>query len=162
MKKYYLLLFITIISFNKSFGQKFIERGLAEMIKDSQNTGKMMALHRTLTRGKEVRLRNPANGKKVKVKIIGKIPNTGANTKVVVKVSEAAYKALNASGKKFPIEIYELPKDKKVKHIVKKGDTLYSLSKKYNVSVEDIKDWNDLDNNTLSLNQEIIIIKKAK
>lgn len=44
-----------------------------------------------------------------------------------------------------------------ITHIVKKGDTLYSLSKKYNVTVEKIKTLNNLLNNELSLGQELII-----
>ena len=36
---------------------------------------------------------------------------------------------------------------------VQKGDTLYSISKKYNVLVEDLKRKNNLPNNTLSIGQ---------
>lgn len=36
---------------------------------------------------------------------------------------------------------------------VQKGDTLYSISKKYNVLVEDLKRKNNLSNNTLSIGQ---------
>ena len=42
-------------------------------------------------------------------------------------------------------------------HEVKKGDTLYSLSKKYETSVENIKRLNDLSDNTISLGQVLII-----
>ncbi|MGA9639276.1 glucosaminidase domain-containing protein [Flavobacterium sp.] len=40
-------------------------------------------------------------------------------------------------------------------HEVQKGDTLYSISKKYNVLIEDIKRKNNLQDNTLSLGQHI-------
>lgn len=40
-------------------------------------------------------------------------------------------------------------------HEVQKGDTLYSISKKYNVLIEDIKRKNNLQDNTLSLGQRI-------
>lgn len=40
---------------------------------------------------------------------------------------------------------------------VQKGDTLYSLSKKFNISVEDLKQKNNLADNTLSIGQKIII-----
>lgn len=43
---------------------------------------------------------------------------------------------------------------------VKAGETLYSLSKKFEVSVEDIKLWNGLQKNSLSIGQEIKILKK--
>jgi len=42
-------------------------------------------------------------------------------------------------------------------HEVKKGDTLYSLSKKYDTTVEEIKLLNGLKNNTISLGQVLII-----
>lgn len=42
-------------------------------------------------------------------------------------------------------------------HEVQKGDTLYSISKKYNVLIEDIKRKNNLLDNTLSIGQQIII-----
>ncbi|WP_320815252.1 glucosaminidase domain-containing protein [Flavobacterium sp.] len=42
-------------------------------------------------------------------------------------------------------------------HVVEKGDTLYSLSKKYNLTVEDLKKMNNMSDNTLSLDQKIKI-----
>lgn len=38
-------------------------------------------------------------------------------------------------------------------HVVKKGDTLYSISKRYDTSVEDIKKMNGLNGNTISIGQ---------
>jgi flagellum-specific peptidoglycan hydrolase FlgJ len=42
-------------------------------------------------------------------------------------------------------------------HQVEKGDTLYSLSKKYNTSVEDIKRDNNLSDNSISIGQNLKI-----
>jgi flagellum-specific peptidoglycan hydrolase FlgJ len=42
-------------------------------------------------------------------------------------------------------------------HTVIKGDTLYSLSKKYNLSIEALKTLNKLDSNSLSLGQTLIV-----
>lgn len=44
-------------------------------------------------------------------------------------------------------------------HKVVKGDTLYSLSKKYGVSVTQIKEWNNLSGNTIKLGQRLAIKK---
>ena len=41
-------------------------------------------------------------------------------------------------------------------HIVKKGETLYSLSKKFNISVQKLKELNNLSNTSLSIGQKII------
>ncbi|CAL65227.1 glucosaminidase domain-containing protein [Christiangramia forsetii] len=42
-------------------------------------------------------------------------------------------------------------------HVVRKGDTLYSISKKYNTSVEDIRRMNGLNGNTISIGQVLSI-----
>ena len=42
-------------------------------------------------------------------------------------------------------------------YIVQKGDTLYSISKKYNVPVNKLKDINKLYNNTLTIGQKLLI-----
>lgn len=42
-------------------------------------------------------------------------------------------------------------------HIVKKGDTLYSLAKRYRTTVNRIKQLNNLNNNIININQELII-----
>jgi flagellum-specific peptidoglycan hydrolase FlgJ len=43
------------------------------------------------------------------------------------------------------------------KYTVVKGDTLYSISKRFNISIEDLKKKNNLVDNTLSLGQSIIV-----
>jgi hypothetical protein len=40
---------------------------------------------------------------------------------------------------------------------VKKGDTLYSLSKKYNLTVEELKSFNGLKNNTIYIGQKLLL-----
>lgn len=44
-------------------------------------------------------------------------------------------------------------------HIVQKGETLYNISRQYNCSVSDLKQWNDLQSNTLNIGQKIKINK---
>lgn len=44
-------------------------------------------------------------------------------------------------------------------HIVKPSETLYSLSKRYNVPMADIKNWNGLISNDLSIGQELVVGK---
>ena len=38
---------------------------------------------------------------------------------------------------------------------VTKGDTLYSISKKFNVTVDDLKQWNNLSDNAISIGQSL-------
>lgn len=49
---------------------------------------------------------------------------------------------------------------KKDTYIVKKGDTLYSIAKKYQTTVDQIKKLNNLSNNNLSINQTLKIPKQ--
>ncbi len=42
-------------------------------------------------------------------------------------------------------------------HIVKSGDTLYSISRSYDVEVQDIQDWNKLRGTALSIGQRLVI-----
>ena len=42
-------------------------------------------------------------------------------------------------------------------YIVQKGDSLYTISRKYGISVDDIKRVNNLKSNTLSIGQELLI-----
>lgn len=44
-------------------------------------------------------------------------------------------------------------------HIVVKGDTLYSISKKYGITVEELKNINNLTSNTISIGQSLRLIK---
>jgi LysM repeat protein len=54
------------------------------------------------------------------------------------------------------LEVIKQPSKKKV-HIVKKGDTLYSISKKYKVDIKSLVQENQLENNTIFLGQNLII-----
>jgi len=43
------------------------------------------------------------------------------------------------------------------RYVVKKGDTLYNISKRFNCTVEDLQRWNRLKGNDISLGQELIV-----
>ena len=42
-------------------------------------------------------------------------------------------------------------------HVVQAGETLYRISRMYDVSVEDIRRWNGLSGNTISVGQRLIV-----
>lgn len=42
-------------------------------------------------------------------------------------------------------------------HIVSSGETLYSISNKYNISQSELREWNRLESNSLSIGQELIV-----
>jgi flagellum-specific peptidoglycan hydrolase FlgJ len=53
---------------------------------------------------------------------------------------------------------YEVPEElNSIRYKVVKGDTLYSISKKYNVTVNELQKLNGLKDNTLSIGQELVV-----
>ncbi|MCL5970800.1 MAG: LysM peptidoglycan-binding domain-containing protein, partial [Patescibacteria group bacterium] len=58
----------------------------------------------------------------------------------------------------FKTETSEKPRDKVVSYTIEKGDTLSTISKKFNVSVETIKWTNDLKSDDLSVGDELKIL----
>jgi LysM repeat protein len=52
----------------------------------------------------------------------------------------------------------EIPIEKE-RYVVVKGDTLYSISKKYNIPIEELKRQNNLFENAISIGQSILIEK---
>jgi LysM repeat protein len=46
-------------------------------------------------------------------------------------------------------------------HTVEAKETMYSISRKYGVTADDIKQWNDLSDYTLSIGQSLVIKKKS-
>jgi LysM repeat protein len=85
------------------------EDGLAELIEGSSNNRKYLALHRTAPVGTIMRVRNDMNGQEVFVRIIGRLPDTGSNRNVLLKISKAAYEQLGAIDSRFRVRISYIP-----------------------------------------------------
>ena len=81
------------------------ERGIAELIDGPQDTSKFLALHRTAKPGSVLLIRNELNNQMVFVRVIGKLPDTGANNKLVVKISRAAWENINAVNRKLRVKV---------------------------------------------------------
>ncbi len=156
-------LFTLLSQIHLIYAQKVLDRGLAEVIMDGQNTQKNLILHRSIRVGTTVTVRNPANGRTTTAKVVSKLPSVGTNEKLIAKISQSTYYDLNASGKRFALEIYPSYKtaanSSEVSHEVQSGETLYAISKKYNVSIEELKKWNNLEDDVLNLGQQLKIKK---
>ena len=62
------------------------------------------------------------------------------------------------NNKNSPKENGDTNKDESIiYHTVKKGETLYRLSKLYKCDVKDLEDWNDLKSNNIQIGQILII-----
>ncbi|MEZ4876035.1 MAG: LysM peptidoglycan-binding domain-containing protein [Flavobacterium sp.] len=59
-------------------------------------------------------------------------------------------------------ESVETPKTetKIVEYVVKSGDNLGTIAKKYNASISDIKDWNEMEDDNISVGSKLIVSKK--
>ena len=94
---------------NANVYQRKVEMGLAELIEGTQANEKYLALHRTAPVGTIIQVKNLMNELSVFAKVIGRLPNTGANEKIVIRISGKAYERLAAVDKKFRVEISYVP-----------------------------------------------------
>lgn len=81
------------------------ETGQAEVIEGTGNHKKYLVLHRTAPVGTIMRIRNEQNDITVFARVVGVLPDTGDNSKLIIKVSKAAYDQLKAVNSRFPVEI---------------------------------------------------------
>lgn len=83
-----------------------IENGEAAWVNDADlNPNKYFALHRSAPIGTIMKVTNRMNGKYVFVKVIGKLPGTGDNDKLIVKISKAAADRLGVLDQTFQCEL---------------------------------------------------------
>jgi LysM repeat protein len=88
---------------------KVVETGLAEVIDQKGDVNKYLELHRTAPVGTILQVKNIMNGQSVYVRVIGNLPDTGTNEKVIVKVSKKAYQKLAAIDNRFRVELSYMP-----------------------------------------------------
>ncbi|GAB3889177.1 LysM peptidoglycan-binding domain-containing protein [Spirosoma agri] len=85
-------------------GRRLATSGVAEMI-EGDGSGKYLALHRTAPIGTLVQVRNEFNNQSLWVKVIGRLPNTGVNDKILVKLSAQAFAKLSPQDRRFRAEV---------------------------------------------------------
>jgi len=88
---------------------KVTENGLAEMIENRTENNKYLALHKTAPIGTILQVKNVSNGQSVYVRVVGKLPETATNDKVIVKLSNRAYQKLAAANNQFRVEVSYMP-----------------------------------------------------
>lgn len=91
---------------NSSGGFKNIkETGQAELIEGTGGHKKYLVLHRTAPVGTIMRVKNEENDVTIFARVVGTLPQTGDNSKLVIKLSQAAFDQLKAVNGRFPVEI---------------------------------------------------------
>lgn len=81
------------------------ETGLAELIEGTDGNRKYLALHRTAPSGTILKIKNEMNNREVFVRVMGKLPETAPNEKLVIKISKSAYDKLGAIDPRFRVEV---------------------------------------------------------
>ncbi len=179
MKRLFLSCIIGIWAITGYAQTTLLQIGFGGAIASSQSD-KMVGLHPAYPVGTRLLVKNKANGGTVVIKVIGALPQTAENEKLVIKLSQAACKAIKASGKRFSVELYTAPPENEtvetyteptkdttkikvpeneIHHKVKTGETLYAISKKYKVTIDQIRTWNNLEKDVLRTGQKIKILK---
>lgn len=89
--------------------EKVFEEGIGMEIENSPKTRKYLCLHRSLPIGTIVQVKNLMNSQSIFVRVVGKLPDIGANNNVLIRLSSVAYKRLGAIDARFPVEISYIP-----------------------------------------------------
>jgi len=87
-----------------AFGKK-VEEGIAMQIEDMEDTEKYLALHKSLPIGTLVEIRNLMNNKKVYVRVVGQLPDTGVNQNVIVRLTSQSFKRLGILDARARVEL---------------------------------------------------------
>ncbi len=82
-----------------------IEEGFAMRIENAPKTRKYLALHRTVPIGTIMQVRNQMNNQSIFVRVVGKLPDTGPNKKVLIRLTDQAFERLGAIDPKIPVEV---------------------------------------------------------
>jgi len=79
--------------------------GFASSIDGMDDSEKYLALHKTAKEGTIIFVKNQMNQNMVIVRVIGKLPDTGINEKIDIRLSKIAFEKLNAKDLIIPIEL---------------------------------------------------------
>ncbi len=86
--------------------QEFNEIGVAGWIEDQNpKSTKYYALHRTAPIGTIIKITNRMNSSSIYVKVVGKLPDTGDNSGLIIKLSKAGAEKLGVIDERFQAEL---------------------------------------------------------
>ncbi|MEM9675707.1 MAG: peptidoglycan-binding protein, partial [Bacteroidota bacterium] len=85
--------------------KKVTSNGFASVIEGKLNTKKFLALHRSAPVGTILRVRNEMNDMSIFVRVVGKLPDTGVNNNLEIRLTQSAYDKLGGINERFPAEI---------------------------------------------------------
>jgi LysM repeat protein len=85
-----------------------------------------------------------------------KVPDTTAidPVKIVVPITSST---VPVTTQPIPPTIQTIPADKA--YVVQKGDTLYNISKRFNISIEELKSLNNIPDSGIKIGQKLLLVK---
>ena len=92
------------VSTKELYGKK-VQEGVARQIDNMEDSDKYLALHKTLPPGTLLEVRNLMNNKKVFVRVVGQLPETGLNENVVVRLTKKSFKRLGILDSRARVEL---------------------------------------------------------
>jgi outer membrane protein OmpA-like peptidoglycan-associated protein len=82
------------------------EEGAAEAFENIKNSKKYLALHKTAPSGTMIKVRNETNNREIFVRVVGKLLSSDeTNDDIIVKLSKSAIEKLEASDRRFKVEV---------------------------------------------------------
>ena len=84
--------------------ERIYEEGTTSVI-ESMKTTRYLALHRTLPIGTDLEVRSLMNNRIVHVKVVGRLPDTGLNKNLLLRLSRSAYDQLGILDSKSKVEV---------------------------------------------------------
>ncbi|TMM52195.1 LysM peptidoglycan-binding domain-containing protein [Maribacter algarum] len=93
-----------------------------------------------------------ATDKRYPQKLISLIEQYG-----LAKFDKTGAKEIRVASQEVTAEKKVKPKKKNAVYLVREGDTLYSIARRYSVSVNDLKRWNYMYGDTISVGQELTV-----
>ncbi len=84
--------------------ERIVEKGIAELIAEGNETQKHLCLHKTAPLNSIVRIKSDVTGAVVFVRVIGKLPDTGQNEQVLVRLTRKPFEKISAGDKRVPVE----------------------------------------------------------
>ncbi len=89
----------------KNYFGKVTQEGIAMQIEDMAEADKYLALHKTLPTGTLLEVRNLMNNKKVFVRVVGQLPDTGMNQNIIIRLTEKSFKRLGILDARARVEL---------------------------------------------------------
>lgn len=89
--------------------KKKYEEGFGAMIEGDLDTDKYLVLHKSAPFGTIIQIRNLMTKKTVTARVVGKLPATGGNENILIRLSKITFERLGGIDRNIPVEVSYIP-----------------------------------------------------